>query len=509
MRKMGAKQVIVEPLYLGNDNELDEELNALNRFFDRKPNKKLRAKNYKLVFISKQIKSVNEIKLLKDSDFLATTTIVNFKYPYKKYIDKYKNEWHSYIYKAIIKKPESSELRIKKDALSTDYYLHITNIFNCQLSLSAEKSFKYKINGTIFFQQNGLTSVCAHASICMLLNNRNKRRYRNYTPETINKILKIDHIKENRVEKITTDDIDKIFKRFKLKTVMFDFYENPEYDYASFLYHHIEGGNPSLLIFSTKDPDNTHVVPIFGHTLNTNIWDAEAELFYNVPGASEAELAFIPGRSNDEDQRKASSSVAWVDHFIMHDDNYGAYLNLPVDSLRKKTLPRYDWEYRAYKAISIVPENVFTKGFESEGMSIKVIKNLLSHLKGTNKWLKRLHETKAPFVIRTLLVSKNEYRKHLNGGDFTGNCFTIDDKSILLKHLPELFWLNEITLPDLYTANETKLIDIIYSCGKGKPNIKKVLLIRLPGAVFFPNRRGKAKKIPIAIKSHYPLLSKS
>lgn len=59
-------------------------------------------------------------------------------------------------------------------------------------------------------------------------------------------------------------------------------------------------------------------------------------------------------------------------------------------------------------------------------------------------------------AVRTMLLKKNDYAESLNMQDFDGCSFTSDDKNELLINLPDRFWLSEITLPDLYTANKKK-----------------------------------------------------
>lgn len=77
-------------------------------------------------------------------------------------------------------------------------------------------------------------------------------------------------------------------------------------------------------------------------------------------------------------------------------------------------------------------------------------------------WTIRLAQIPRYRVVRTFLVKKEDYRKSLNKEDFEGNAFSEEDKTALTKDLPEIFWLSEITLPDLYAANKHKIIDVFY-----------------------------------------------
>jgi len=124
-------------------------------------------------------------------------------------------------------------------------------------------------------------------------------------------------------------------------------------------------------------------------------------------------------------------------------------------------------------------------------------------------WLKRLADKRTPMVIRTLLLSKEQYEQHLKSEkDFEGQAFTADEVAKLIEHLPKYFWLCEISLPDLYTANKSKVIDFVYVCDRPADVTEKEISdrwiqIRLPGACYF--NRGSTPAIPLSIKSHYPL----
>jgi hypothetical protein len=86
----------------------------------------------------------------------------------------------------------------------------------------------------------------------------------------------------------------------------------------------------------------------------------------------------------------------------------------------------------------------------------------------------------------------------------------------LIEDLPNRFWLSEITLPDLYTANKHKIIDFFY--GSNFPNDvheqedekmkKRWLQIRFPYVLVKRSRDGNISQ-PLSVKSHYPLFPHS
>jgi hypothetical protein len=142
----------------------------------------------------------------------------------------------------------------------------------------------YRINGSFFCQQNQLTSVCAHASLLMTINNMNLASLPMISAEYINKILGIDH-RTNKIDPevragLTIQEVVQILTQLGLATVQMDFYNYPNQEYEQFVYHYIESKCPVLLAFFTSFSMRTilsHVVPVLGHTLNSDMWRPEAE----------------------------------------------------------------------------------------------------------------------------------------------------------------------------------------------------------------------------------------
>lgn len=481
MRKVGAKKVLIEEIN-SNDIEIADECKALNKYFKQK----VTIEAYRFTFVSKNV-SMKALLNLPDDNYLATATLVNLFNPK---IDG----WNSYLQKAIVAIPKKG----KKGLLNN--YIHAKNEFTCSIELEGKKLHTFKITGTYFCQQNNLTSVCAHAALCMTINN-SPSITKLITTEWINETLSIDHDnKQVGSDKgLEPEDVLTVLENAGLKFIWHNFLINPQNDYAEYIYRYMEGGAPSLLIFTTKKDKPMHVVPVIGHTLNTDIWHAEAELHYR--------------KSNSLNYRPASE---WVDHFIINDDNFGMYLCLPVNSLRKKTKFLKDREFRAYTAIVVVPNEVITPAWEAERAGVSFVRLLLIALQSDNApldfWLKQLVDPRTPIVARTILLTKSEYKQHLEmEDDFTGTAYSKGEVKAMLDGLPKYFYLCEITLPDLYTANKSKIIDFVYTCDKPpttseKEMYKRWMLVRMPGACM---KNIKVRKtIDLSVKSHYPLFRK-
>ena len=493
MRKMDAKTAIIEdiaPTY----SDMNAESTAITTYYG----KDIEIKAYRFTFVSEEITSLKSIQKLDPGAFLSSAIIVNFKLPDG-------NNWKSYLYSAIVAIPKISNHKKYGSVPLLNNYLHIYKTFPCEVSIADGEIFRFNLTGTFFCQQNSVTSVCAHASLCMTINNMNLEGVGIISPESINKIIEVDHksVKFSPYpgkEGLSKDEILSVLKKYGLTLTWSDFFENPNVEYNDYIYKYIESQCPVLLVFSTAGT-SAHIVPILGHTLNSDMWRPEAEPAYAESG-------------NRLNYKPAS---AWVDHFIIHDDNFGMYFCLPVEALKRVTLPKYDPAFRAHFAVVVIPSGVTTPAWEAECASIVIVKHILqlsANSAPIDKWSDRIltsDPARRPIIVRTLLTEKDAYLKSLTQKDFEGNEFTEQDKTELIKDLPERFWLSEITLPDLYTANKTKIVDFFYKAdcptlAKEEDIFERWLQVRFPYALLKRNKDGSASMVQMSIKSHYPLL---
>lgn len=481
MRKMDVKLAIVEDIP-ESYNEIKRECSALKTYY----NTKINIKAYRITFLAKKISDLEAISSLEDNDFLSSSIIINY--------ENFEKEWVSYLFSAIITIPSIRNNKKFFKIPLLNNYLQTNKTFEREVNISEDKKFKYKITGSFFCQQNSITSVCAHASLCMVLNNMDLL-IDIITPEHINKIVGVDH-QQKKIGinfKFTGEEIKQVLNKYGLNYELLNFFDNPNIEYNDYIYKYNESRCPVLLVFTTKTT-TYHMVPVVGHTLNSDMWRPEAKTAY-LPSS---QLGFLP-------------TSAWVDHFIIHDDNLGMYLCLPVDALKRITLPIHDPTFRAYYAVVIKPLEVITPSREAEWASSVIINDLVTWYKNNNisldTWTNRLANRISkhrPIVIRTLLTKKENYMRSLEERDFEHNTFSKRDKEELNKDLPACFWLSEITLPELYTANKSKIIDFFYGCNypanKNEIN-KRWIQIRFPFNLY----RRNIKKFALSIKSHYPI----
>jgi hypothetical protein len=354
MRKMDVKTAIVEEL-LPQHKSIKKELEAIQRYY----NLQAEIVSYRITCLTKKIKILGEITNCNDNVFLSSAILINFKPP--------DNEWRSYLFRAIVTTPKLYNRMGSPQVPLLNTYLHVSKTFDCEVTAANDRIRSFKITGTYFGQQNGVTSVCCHAALSTCINNTSFLPIGEIEPEEINRVLGIDHINnkfgkgDNEKKGLTFLEVDDFLQRANINKLWISFFDNPLVDYNSWIYHYIESGCPALLFFTTNNLSDLHVISVLGHTLLSDIWRSEAEPVYSL----------FTGRL----EYKPASN--WVDNFIIHDDNFGMNLCLPIDSLKRSTIPRLDPTFRAYYAAIVLPQNVSTEALEAEHASSVITKDTL------------------------------------------------------------------------------------------------------------------------------------
>jgi len=490
MRKMEVETVVVEELPLSHTS-VARETSALQSVYSNAVD----IKAHRFTFLSQKITKAKEALQLPDRSFLSSAVLINFT--------PHSGDPYSYLFRAVVALPRYKHIIDGKSyySLLLNNYFHIYKTFDCEVGVdNGDETHRFTITGTVFHQQNGVTSVCAHAAVCMAVNNQNLHPIRVIEPEDINFTLGIDHmavrLKEDK--EIYHADVEKVLRDFNVSII-----EPPKVD--DYLYNYLESRCPVLLVFTTGDDSENHIIPIFGHTLNSDMWTPEAELAYS--------------KETTNRFRMYKSSFSWVDHFLIHDDNFGMYYCLPVQAI-KKPIPGKHRPLRADFAMLIVPRNVSITPREAERASMVVLTGLFERLRAErvsfDPWTDTIARSR-PIITRTLLLTKEEYSESLDKTDFDNKTFSARDRRELTKGLPPRFWLCEITMPDIYTANHAKVIDFFYRCDDSigrrssvRPTAriqkrwieKRWIQIRFPGVLY---RRNPSSVVKLSVKSHYPL----
>ena len=486
MRKMKVKTFCVEKLTKNKD--LQKEFDALCRRCDRKINGTI----FRISFFNKKLNGVSEIQEGYDPSFLGYAIIINADLP--------DGMSKSYILDSVVRVPTVFDENYGCPPFNTmNQYIHTAKYF-----LTSVGDKELSVFGSFYCQQNTLTAICAHATLRMVLNNHKSKSLR-ISNEKINEILGIDHKSKKFgqgnysgdegfsgdifTKGLDQSQIEKVLKYYDLQSISQNYFEQPNMNYSDFVYCAIESGYPAIVAFTTSSL-NLHVVPIIGHTLNTDIWNPEAESYYR-------------------EFKEYHTSSSWVDHFIFHDDNLGMYYNLPIKALHRITIPREDPRFRVYYAIGIFPKIVKTSPSIIQRYASALLYNVLDYETFGNKWnaelLNQVTRYKRFPVIRTLLIDRESYIEKLKiMKDSQMNQYSDNHIEYIKSRLrrKRWFWMNEISLPDLYTANKTKIGEVLLKCDKNSDNLEELfLLLRLPNVTLDLNNT----TTPTDIQSHQDL----
>jgi hypothetical protein len=354
-------------------------------------------------------------------------------------------------------------------------YVHCCRHFRTPVGPPQDNT-EFPIQGAFFCQQNDLTHVCAHAALRMAVNSSpiNPRPLSEIagnqvklTNKHINDALGIDW-KSTAGRKIghygkdgqqggglTIEQIKRVVTGLGWQVHSADFADQPSIDYQSYIYPLVESGCPTIL--AIMRPEMAHVVAVHGHTRNSDRWTPEARTrraYGGLPLSS-----YIP-------------TSAWADHFVMSDDNFGMYVTLPTEEIRNLLVPKYNANLHAAHAIGLVPQGVTTPGYYVEQKSACFAARFVEATELANgvRWFAELSRNHESLVCRTFLADKLEYIREMEH-------LAIGANNLAMLHaiIPDTFWLTEISTPDLYQTNKTKLGDVIACADELSANPKDIL----------------------------------
>lgn len=339
-------------------------------------------------------------------------------------------------------------------ALLNNYY-HSKGDFRLEI-----EGRPFSVRGVYYAQQNSLTGVCAHASLRMVLRTLDPTDG-SLTDQGINQILGLVPPFPAGFG-LTLQQIQTVLATKGLKPFGYSYRAQSPEDFDRALYSIIESGYPALLGFSTGTA--AHIMPVYGHTLNTDEWHPEARPAYTGPTVA-----------------LYHSSSAWVDHFLIHDDNFGPYYCLAKSSIHASPLQPAD-------VVGLLPQAVAVAPMIAEAIAGFVLGQAPTLCSGlTAPWPTYLKEQNRIFVLRTLLMNRETYRKHLlDSVAHDGSALAAASLHDLAR-LPDLFWMCEFSLPSLYTGNKSKLGEVLVSATSPvdrRDLLRSVQALRVPGRFF-------------------------
>ena len=368
----------------------------------------------------------------------------------------------------------------------TNYYLHNSKTFETILG-TQERFRTFTFLGSFFTQQNGLTSVCAHAALRTAVNSSSMLNVHKLTNKYINDSLNLsDYNPHGGLDK---EQIEQVVQFLGLRFHSANFHKNTAVEYDHFMYPSLESGFPTILGLERWDADSKslsgHVVTVLGHTMNSDRWEPEARRGYgNYPIT-----AYIP-------------TAEWCCHYIISDDNYGMYGTLPTDAVRNFIVPAKNPNQHVSMAISVVPSDVVLPGYHAEQLAMYKAKYLINNvsLNRPRKWHERMRGK--DIVCRTLLIAKDDYLKFIR----TYNTKITEEQNKYLDALPKYVWVSEVTLPDIFTGNKHKLGDVVVRANATPQehiNEESLALAWFPGFVQLGHQLNW--KEGWAIETHIPL----
>jgi len=367
--------------------------------------------------------------------------------------------------------------------------------------------YEFSVQGVLYCQQNTLNKVCAHVALRSLLAGRLSAGDISYSKlNSVARSVSAGHY--DPANGLGPVQIRAILDDLGVPFRDVDYVEseksNPnireELPFQKYLYAGVESGAGALLGFKLTGPqavDAKHIIPFFGHTFNKDTWAPDADASYFQIGAS---VGYIPSES-------------WTSSFIGHDDNFGPNFCVP----RSYVTPD-----QAEYVVEIIDDGLKFGGVQAEALSLTFLYSLHPYLSSfkNNSWIDRLARDSHPHIQRVVLrafaVHKDEYISHLSGvKDWDGNVENPDIPDLLTTLLPEKIWMIEISLPQLFPANERKLGEVVLnpfvSFDSRKPiNYSHFLFARVPELYFFVKDVVSGKPefmtIPSQITSHTKVL---
>lgn len=306
---------------------------------------------------------------------------------------------------------------------------------------------EHRFRGSYFCQQNGISSICAHSAVRTLVRTLKGlhiatcelNSFWQYNPDT---------------RPISTRKVEDALRKYGFRPVVYDLRASAQTvsDYPpdniwGLLTLLADSGSPSLLTLSEGEPAD-HVVPILGHTFNSDEWHP---------------LGTILHRGGEE---TTASSHLWIDHLVLHDDMLGPYYCLSRAGLisgqnKKQLTPQL--------VIAMLPDEVEVSPAQAEDFARQVIGRVLKMLArsglGEGRWwdyLLRLDERR---VFRTTLIDRHDYLAGLGYHTDPAHCTLPAGQRPMVERmaaaLPERMWMCEVSLPNLLLANRAKLGELL------------------------------------------------
>jgi hypothetical protein len=431
-----------------------------------------------IAFFACSKSATDDITVVLASSLLGHVTLINYRAPGRT------DFTHSYIYEAILAPPAYRDNSGVTNQLLNNF-IWADSEFRREV-----RGREFSLRGIYYAQQNGITHVCAHACLRMALNSIGV-----CTPaissRMINSTLQIappfDGLSLGQMQTMI-DGIDGV----KASIVACENLPIP--NFLTILAAIVESGHVALLAFKTgnasdeTDKGNVdHVVTVFGYTRNSDEWHPEAIPAYSGPPST----PYYP-------------SSFWIDHFLIHDDNFGPYLAFSSRALE------FDAKVKARWIVALHPIWPAVRPDYAEAAAAVLLANLLPSLAplGNGRWFEMMTRNQLRYVLRTMLIERDKYLEHIGHSKCHDLSVLTGQELELLDDLPDRFWMVEVSIPQLYTGNRAKLGEVLIDA-LNEPSSDDLntsfLALRLPSILVKRSNDGNMKWFRLSMLAHSPI----
>lgn len=481
-RKQGARTVVIEPA--AQRERVAQEISELDRIHGGGG----AAEAIAISFFACDIAPDDDLTGIDQKDFLGQAIIVNYRPPASTEFAV------SYVFEAILPPPSLS--REEGGAFLLNNYLASHRDFECTVRAGV-----FKVQGIYYCQQNSLTHVCAHACLRMVMRQSSGT---DLTSKSINTQLGITP----PCQGLELGQIVSVIEAQGFEAEVTDVSKDDTY--ISLLASIIESGDQALLVVTTghkaensatqsdltgreeangqgDDKVEEHVVLVFGHTRHSDEWHPQAIPVYAGPGSAEYLQA-----------------SAWIDHFLIHDDNLGPYYTLSSQALEK------DPDVTAHWVIAIRAQTPKLTAPGAEAIAAVMLTNMLPVLttSSSGRWFDYMTQNTWKYVLRTVLVTREDYIAHLASARAHDESAASAEELAVLSSLPDRVWMVEYSLPSLFTGNRAKLGEVLLMADPVDPSEYEDVFVGLRLPTLFVVRDAQSQEMVqsgCSLSAHSPL----
>lgn len=421
-RKQGAETLVVESAL--SDIAVRAEIDALDRALGEGG----AAEAVRVSFLA----SVQCAEVSEGDDatrVLGQATVINYRSPGEPDFS------HSYIFEAFVAAPRLRDAQGQPHPLLNNF-VSAEHDLECTIA-----GVQHRLAGVYYCQQNGVTHVCAHAALRMALTMRG-----NTTVDSayINATANVD----DPAAGLQVEHIQRVVEAQGFHAQVIDATKLERQETISNVASIVESGDQALLVFTTgntfengdEEIEAEHIVLVVGHTRHTDEWHPQALRDY-------AGLPSAPFFSASD----------WIDHLLIHDDNFGPYYTLSSHALE------FSEKVKARYIIGIRRASTNLSAHFVELLAASTLIGLLPALApiANNPWLAYISRDRSTPVLRPLLVARDRYLAHLKAARGHDGSSMSEEELAQLDSLPDHFWMVEFSLPSLFTGNHSKLGEVL------------------------------------------------